>query len=116
MSDDSVARGDSFMDSRPLVSASNETARELSKRHTAEQRPRIHPTRSARAQLLRRGSRSYLAADHAEYPARVRSTTAVTVRIVTTLTNRGMPLPPMTAMAATVHNAASAPTPTETGE
>ena len=49
MSDDSVARGGSFMDSRPFVSASNETAREPSKRHTAEQRPRIHPTRSARA-------------------------------------------------------------------
>jgi pseudouridine-5'-phosphate glycosidase len=60
--------------------------------------------------------RNYLAADHAESAVRTSNTTAVALRIVTTLTNRGMPFPPTTAMAATVHNAARAPTPTETGE
>ena len=60
--------------------------------------------------------RDCLAADHAENPASASNTTAVAVRIVATLTNRGIPLPPITAIAATVHNAASAPRPTEVGE
>ena len=60
--------------------------------------------------------RDYLAADHAASAARTSNTAAVAFRIVITLTKRGMPFPPMTAIAATVHNAARAPKPTETGE
>ena len=56
----------------------------------------------------------YLAADHAASAARTINTTAVALRIVATLTNRSMPFAPTTAMAATVHNAASAATPTVT--
>jgi len=60
--------------------------------------------------------RDYLADHYAASAARTSNTAAVALRIVATLTKRGMPFPPMTEIAATVHDVARAPRPTETVE
>ena len=59
---------------------------------------------------------SQWAADHALTPARTTRMTAMTLRMMATLTKRTRAWPPVTAMAATAQSAKTDPTATETGE